>query len=670
MRRRNSQQLLVGVLATAMFFLTAGITASVRIPEAKAAQCVGDERGTGSDVIVRFAVVGACQWTVPAGVTSVRALLVAGGGGGGSDNGGGGGGGGVIDEPAVSVTPGTSMNVVIGQGGNGAVNNLSTASNGGNSQFGGLTARGGGGGGSIDNTPGADGGSAGGRAANRYGNAESATLTSSPLQGFDGGAKNSGGFGGGGGGGAGGAGLPGGSNIGGDGGQGRSSDIFGHCGCGALPEPSVFGGGGGGGGDSNTAGVGGSNSGGNGSQRGDQLPTQGVDGTGGGGGAAGGSVAGGLGERGGSGVVILRYARTASVNAVLYEGEQGTFTAPSGRTFTGASYASYGTPGGSFGNYVNGSCHEPQSESILDALVAGESSVTISADNGVFGDPCGGTYKWLAFTLTLSAPPTTTTVAPTTTTTVRSTTTTTIKADVIIDIQAPVSSGSTVPQGQASIATIAPGSNTQSTLAPMQGSTLVTTTTSVAPLKQGAQIVPPPTIPEVDTGESALNVGGIPAKIAVTRENNQLVIRSGALQAVLSGVDGKGATRALDSQGNLRLEGGDVVKINVGGFKPGSLVEVWLFSTPVSLGTAVVGPDGRVSGTFTIPANIEDGPHRIAVTAKLSNGKDATFTLGIAIGEISKSSTVTRVLIAIPISIAVVIGFVIPNRLRRRKRLV
>ena len=86
------------------------------------------------------------------------------------------------------------MNVVIGQGGNGAVNNLSTASNGGNSQFGGLTARGGGGGGSIDNTPGADGGSAGGRAANRYGNAESATLTSSPLQGFDGGAKNLGGL--------------------------------------------------------------------------------------------------------------------------------------------------------------------------------------------------------------------------------------------------------------------------------------------------------------------------------------------------------------------------------------------------------------------------------------------------------------------------------------------
>jgi hypothetical protein len=177
-----------------------------------------------------------------------------------------------------------------------------------------------------------------------------------------------------------------------------------------------------------------------------------------------------------------------------------------------------------------------------------------------------------------------------------------------------------------------------------------------------------PVIPKVATGEGALDVGGISTKVDVTRENNQLVIKSGSLRAVLSGLDDSGATRALDDGGNLRLAGGDVVQINVGGFKPGSNVDVWLFSTPKLLGTSVVGANGQVSGSFTIPDDVESGSHRIAVTASLPNGKSATFTLGIAIGEIAKTSTTTRVLIAIPIALAVLAGFMLPNQIRRRRR--
>jgi hypothetical protein len=193
-------------------------------------------------------------------------------------------------------------------------------------------------------------------------------------------------------------------------------------------------------------------------------------------------------------------------------------------------------------------------------------------------------------------------------------------------------------------------------------------TSSVAPLAAPTNSIAPPEIPAVSTGESALDVGGVKTKIDVTRDNNQIVLKSGTFQAVLSGLDAKGATRSLDSDGNLRLAGGDVVKINMGGFKVGTQVDVWIFSTPTRLGTTKVGPDGRVTGSFTIPKNIEDGPHRIAVTAKLPNGKSATFTLGVAVGEIKKSSTLTRVLIAIPITLAIVFGFLLPNRLRRRRK--
>ena len=263
--------------------------------------------------------------------------------------------------------------------------------------------------------------------------------------------------------------------------------------------------------------------------------------------------------------------------------------------------------------------------------------------------------------------PVATTTTSTTTTTTTVSPTTTARPALTIDIQAPVS---TVAQGQASVATIAPKNSNASTttVANVNAAETKTVPTTVAPLASPTDSVPPPVIPKVSTGESALNVGGVSTKVELSRQNNQLVMQSGTMKAVLSGLDDKGATRSLDSDGNLRLAGGDVVKLNVGGFKPGSTVDIWLFSTPQRLGTAKVGADGRMSGSFTIPKNVEDGPHRIAITAKLPNGKSATFTLGIAVGEIARTSTLTRVLIAIPIVLAIGFGLILPNQLRRRRK--
>ena len=78
--------------------------------------------------------------------------------------------------------------------------------------------------------------------------------------------------------------------------------------------------------------------------------------------------------------------------------------------------------------------------------------------------------------------------------------------------------------------------------------------------------------------------------------------------------------------------------------------------------------DGTMNGTYKLPFGIKSGSHRVVVTAKLPNGKSTTFTLGILVGKINKTSTLTRVLIAIPISLAVGFGFLLPTQARRRKR--
>ena len=72
----------------------------------------------------QFISPGWQTWTVPNGVTSISAVLIAGGGGGGGNNGAsgpgssGGGGGGLRWINNLSVTPGEVLNIQVGSGGN------------------------------------------------------------------------------------------------------------------------------------------------------------------------------------------------------------------------------------------------------------------------------------------------------------------------------------------------------------------------------------------------------------------------------------------------------------------------------------------------------------------------------------------------------------------------
>jgi hypothetical protein len=329
----------------------------------------------------------------------------------------------------------------------------------------------------------------------------------------------------------------------------------------------------------------------------------------------------------------------------------------SGFTFTISNYsASY--------TYVltttNGSVSRLVDDVTVTGLVAGESATVTIAVTRTNYKPASKTVSGSALPA-----PTTTTVAP----------------GLSIVIQAPVS---TVAQGQASVATVAPvtttttivvlGANgvsvptittTSTTIPKTRAVVRATTTTMPAIVKNAAPV--PPSVAKVEAGQSAVQVDGVQTDAVVTRQSNQMVVNAGSMSATLSGLDATGKRLALDNEGNVHLSRGDVIKVSVGGFKPDSVVEVWLFSTPTKLGSAVVSADGTMNGTYRLPFGVKSGSHRVVVTAKMANGKPTTFTLGILVGDISKTSTLTRILIAIPISIAIGFGFVLPTQLRRRR---
>jgi len=230
-------------------------------------------------------------------MATIWAVIIGGGGGGGcsyNTHGGGGGAGGYIENNSISVTE-TTYNIVIGAGGLSAQTQADVqGSNGSNTTAFGYTAYGGGGGGSSNSSSasndGVNGGCGGG--ADGYTSGDNGTAGTGSQGGNGGvgyGTSTTSNRSGGGGGGAGGNGTNGSSGQGGNGGSGTASSITG---------TSVSRAGGG---------AGSGNTGGSASAGGGAKNTSGTANTGGG---AGGCPTESLGTTGGSGVVIIRFAKS------------------------------------------------------------------------------------------------------------------------------------------------------------------------------------------------------------------------------------------------------------------------------------------------------------------------------------------------------------------------
>jgi len=95
---------------------------------------------------------------------------------------------------------------------------------------------------------------------------------------------------------------------------------------------------------------------------------------------------------------------TQTICATATEGQNLEITAPPGYTFTSVEFASYGTPEGECGSFIQSACHAENSVSIVESYLIGEeNTVSIPATNTVFSDPCSGTFKRLYVQATATA---------------------------------------------------------------------------------------------------------------------------------------------------------------------------------------------------------------------------------------------------------------------------
>ena len=250
--------------------------------------------------------------------------------------------------------------------------------------------------------------------------------------------------------------------------------------------------------------------------------------------------------------------------------------------------------------------------------------------------------------------------------------------DVTFVISAPATTTTTVaattttssqPQGQASVATIAPSSGpTTTVLAPMRPQATTTSIPPVVTTVANAPTVVAPKAPALAPGEAGAVVDGKTIAATLSRADNQITAAAGDISTTISGLRPDGQRVALNAEGNLVLDERDKIVVEASGIEPNKDVEVWMFSTPTKLGVIAADANGKIAGTFNLPNGIESGDHRVVLSGTNPEGTGVVIGIGISYGAVDSGSSITRVLIAIPIALAILLGFFLPAVTRRRKK--
>jgi len=189
----------------------------------------------------------------------------------------------------------------------------------------------------------------------------------------------------------------------------------------------------------------------------------------------------------------------------------------------------------------------------------------------------------------------------------------------------------------------------------------------VAPA-QPATTLAPIDVPTIPRGGSALRIAGREVPLKISRLEDQLLLSAQNFDAAFSGVRTDGSIVPLDTDGNIRLDKGDAIKVAVTGFSPGSQVEIRLYSDPILLGMVAVNDEGTVTEAYQIPETVPGGSHRVVLSGKNYSGDTVIFTVGIVVGAQGSTSGLVRALIAVPILVAIFLALFLPAFLRRPKK--
>lgn len=144
--------------------------------------------------------------------------------------------------------------------------------------------------------------------------------------------------------------------------------------------------------------------------------------------------------------------------------------------------------------------------------------------------------------------------------------------------------------------------------------------------------------PELSNGTSLVTVNGSGVPVEVTSPTPSALLVSGPDFSFSIAVPSPGRPSPM---GTIITRIGDLLQVSGTGFQPGSMIDVWLFSTPVFVGTVTVSPDGTFSGSLTIPKSVVPGDHTLQANGRSVGGEWRSVNLGLHVDDESTTLPAT-----------------------------
>lgn len=163
-------------------------------------------------------------------------------------------------------------------------------------------------------------------------------------------------------------------------------------------------------------------------------------------------------------------------------------------------------------------------------------------------------------------------------------------------------------------------------------------------------------------------MNGKATSLDITRVNNSYKISTAGLGVTLQVVTDDGEVVPLDADGNINGADGDVVVVNVTGAQPNYDIKVWMFSTPIQIGQGKISDDGKYSGRFEIPDEVDGGSHRLVLKTVSYTGAESTVSVGFIVGSGNDGNSAISAIIFGILGVAVTFALVIPATRRRRRK--
>ncbi len=221
----------------------------------------------------------------------------------------------------------------------------------------------------------------------------------------------------------------------------------------------------------------------------------------------------------------------------------------------------------------------------------------------------------------------------------------------------PTEAPTTAPPSTATIPTTLPPETARPTV---PGSSI-----PAAPVSQA-----PGSLPSLPVGQSVATQNGQPVPMTIQEVSRGAwqLSGDGFLMTLAVPLPGGGSTSA---GGEVTLVQNRTVDVSGIGFQPGTLVDVWLFSTPRFLGTVRVKTDGTFDGTLNLPPDVPVGSHTLQANGVTTDSQVRSLNLGVRVVASNPRLPVTGdsmgpvLQLAILVSAVGVIGWS-SSRLRRR----